>query len=135
MAVWTSSARPSMRARGPGAASPPGPRALVILADDREQAFPRTRCGAQSIIAPWTLVRAASPRRAGPGVGRWGGGHGLLVPVWVAGSGPSEYQPLAGGRPLEDREPVWLHRALGPGAPAGPARSPHVVVGEQGEPG
>src|SRR4029077_16200504 len=70
-----------------------------------------------------------------PAVARLGVGQGLLVPVWVAGSGPSENRALPGSRPLDDLGPAWLRRALGPGDPARPAAAPRVVVGEQGEPG
>ena len=67
----------------------------------------------------------------GPGVARLGVGQGLLVPVRVARSWEAEHRPLPGRGPLDDLEPVLTRRALGPGDPAGPARCPHIVVGEE----
>src|SRR6516162_11293790 len=90
-------------------------------------------CRRRACAAAW--VRLPGPlavgRQIGPGVARLGVGQGLLVPVRVARSWEAEHRPLPGRGPLDDLEPVWTRRALGPGDPAGPARCPHIVVGQE----
>src|SRR6185437_3263473 len=92
-------------------------------------------CRRRACTAAW--VRLPGPLavggQIGPGVARLGVGQGLLVPVRVARSWEAEHRPLPGRGPLDDLEPVRTRRALGPGDPAGPARCPHIVVGEERE--
>src|SRR5579871_4077020 len=79
----------------------------------------------------WSRNVCAVGGQIGPRVARLGVGQGLLVPVRVARSGEAEHRPLPRRCPLDDLEPFWARRALGPGDSPGPPWSPQVVVGEE----
>src|SRR5579871_6619649 len=127
----------------PGSKPPSRPAADSSATTMRERSgsWPTPRA-MKSACAPGRTVtdasnhlRLAIGRQIGPGVARVGIGQGLLVPVRVTRSWEAKHRPLPGRGSLDDLEPVWPRRALGPGDPARPARCPHVVVGEEREAG